>query len=99
MSTFWTFNNFIYVWLTTGAGPGLYTDVLATEVYIKAFIDGRLGYSVMRLGSVAIALLILFSTISAQTPSAFSSRRPHIPFTMFSVIFLASPSSIIVLSR
>ena len=39
MSTFWTFNNFIYVWLTTGAGPGLFTDVLATEVYIKAFID------------------------------------------------------------
>jgi len=45
MSTFWTFNNFVYVWLTTGAGPGYYTNVMATEVYIKAFIDGRLGYS------------------------------------------------------
>ena len=45
MSTFWTFNNFVYVWLTTGAGPGLFTNVMATEVYIKAFIDGRLGYS------------------------------------------------------
>ncbi|OJY32382.1 MAG: hypothetical protein BGP06_10485, partial [Rhizobiales bacterium 65-9] len=40
MSTFWTFNNFVYVWLTTGAGPGLYTNVMATEVYIKGFIDG-----------------------------------------------------------
>jgi multiple sugar transport system permease protein len=44
-STSWTFNNFVYVWLTTGAGPGLFTNVMATEVCIKAFIDGRLGYS------------------------------------------------------
>ncbi|MGG5820400.1 carbohydrate ABC transporter permease [Falsiroseomonas sp. HW251] len=45
MSTFWTFNNFIYVWLATGAGPGTLTNVMATEVYIKGFIDGRLGFS------------------------------------------------------
>jgi hypothetical protein len=38
-------NNFIYVWLTTSAGRGLFTNVLATEVYIKAFIDGHWGYS------------------------------------------------------
>ncbi|WP_311031310.1 carbohydrate ABC transporter permease [Mesorhizobium koreense] len=45
MSVFWSFNNFVYVWLATGAGPGTYTNVLATEVYLKAFIDFRLGYS------------------------------------------------------
>lgn len=45
MSVFWTFNNFVYVWLSTGAGPGTFTNVLATEVYIKAFVDFRLGYS------------------------------------------------------
>ena len=28
-------NNFIYVWLTTSAGRGLFTNVLATEVYIR----------------------------------------------------------------
>ena len=45
MSVIWTFNNFVYVWLATGAGPGTFTNVLATEVYIKAFIDLRIGYS------------------------------------------------------
>jgi multiple sugar transport system permease protein len=62
MSTFWTFNNFIYVWLTTGAGPGLYTDVLATEVYIKAFIDGRLGYS-SAVGVLMAAIMAVFGLV------------------------------------
>jgi multiple sugar transport system permease protein len=44
-SVFWTFNNFVYVWLATGAGPGTFTNVLATETYIRAFVDFRLGYS------------------------------------------------------
>jgi len=43
--TFWTFNNFVYVWLATGAGPGRYSNVLATEVYLRAFVDFELGYS------------------------------------------------------
>ena len=45
MSVFWSFNNFVYVWLATGAGPGTFTNVLATEVYLKGFVDFRLGYS------------------------------------------------------
>ena len=45
MSVFWSFNNFVYVWLSTGAGPGTFTNVLATEIYLKAFVDFRLGYS------------------------------------------------------
>ena len=45
MSVFWSFNNFVYVWLATGAGPGTFTNVLATEIYLKAFVDFRLGYS------------------------------------------------------
>ncbi len=44
-SVFWTFNNFVYVWLATGAGPGTFTNVLATETYMRAFVDFRLGYS------------------------------------------------------
>ena len=62
MSTFWTFNNFIYVWLTTGAGPGLYTNVMATEVYIKGFIDGRLGYSAAA-GVVMATVMTIFGLI------------------------------------
>ena len=62
MSTFWTFNNFIYVWLTTGAGPGLYTNVMATEVYIKAFVDGRLGYS-SAVGVLMAAIMAVFGLV------------------------------------
>jgi multiple sugar transport system permease protein len=62
MSTFWTFNNFVYVWLTTAAGPGLYTNVMATEVYIKAFIDARLGYS-SAVGIVMAAIMVAFGIL------------------------------------
>ncbi len=62
MSTFWTFNNFVYVWLTTGAGPGLYTNVMATEIYIKGFIDGRLGYSAAA-GIVMASIMTIFGLI------------------------------------
>ena len=62
MSVFWTFNNFVYVWLATGAGPGTFTNVLATEIYIKAFVDFRIGYSsavgiVMAIVMAAFAIL------------------------------------------
>ena len=62
LSTFWTFNNFVYVWLTTGAGPGLYTNVMATEVYIKGFVDGRLGYS-SAVGVVMAAIMTAFGLL------------------------------------
>ncbi len=62
LSTFWTFNNFVYVWLTTAGGPGLYTNVMATDVYIKAFIDGRLGYS-SAIGVVMAALMTAFGLV------------------------------------
>ena len=59
MSVFWTFNNFVYVWLATGAGPGTFTNVLATEIYIKAFVDFRLGYS-SAVGIVMAVVMALF---------------------------------------
>ena len=59
---FWTFNNFVYVWLATGAGPGLYTNVLATEIYIKGFIDFELGFS-SSLGMVMAAIMAVFGII------------------------------------
>jgi multiple sugar transport system permease protein len=62
MSTFWTFNNFVYVWLTTGAGPGYFTNVMATDVYIKAFIDGRMGYS-SAVGVVMAVLMLSFGLV------------------------------------
>ncbi len=56
---FWTFNNFVYVWLATGAGPGLFTNVLATEIYIKGFIDFELGFS-SAVGMVMAAMMAVF---------------------------------------
>jgi multiple sugar transport system permease protein len=62
MSVFWTFNNFVYVWLATGAGPGTYTNVLATEVYIKAFVDFRVGYS-SAVGMVMALIMAVFGVV------------------------------------
>jgi len=59
---FWTFNNFVYVWLATGAGPGLFTNVLATEVYIKGFIDFELGYS-SAVGMVMSLLMLVAGVV------------------------------------
>jgi len=62
MSVFWTFNNFVYVWLATGAGPGTFTNVLATEVYIKAFVDFRIGYS-SAVGIVMAIVMAVFGVV------------------------------------
>jgi multiple sugar transport system permease protein len=62
MSVFWSFNNFVYVWLATGAGPGTLTNVLATEVYIKAFVDFRLGYS-SAIGMVMALVMAVFGAV------------------------------------
>ena len=62
---FWTFNNFVYVWLATGAGPGLFTNVLATEIYIKGFIDFELGFS-SSVGMVMAAIMAVFGMMAAS---------------------------------
>jgi multiple sugar transport system permease protein len=62
MSVFWSFNNFVYVWLATGGGPGTFTNVLATEVYIKGFVDFRLGYS-SAIGMVMAVIMGLFGIL------------------------------------
>ena len=59
---FWTFNNFVYVRLASGAGPGLFTNVLATEIYIKGFIDFELGFS-SSVGMVMAAMMAFFGLI------------------------------------
>ncbi|MCV6575171.1 MAG: sugar ABC transporter permease [Cohaesibacter sp.] len=62
MSVIWTFNNFVYVWLATGAGPGTFSNVLATEVYLKAFVDLRIGYS-SAIGVVMAVVMALFGAL------------------------------------
>ncbi len=58
MLIFFSFNNFVYVWLATGAGPGLMTNVLATEIYIRAFVDLNLGLS-SAVGMVMAAFMMV----------------------------------------
>jgi len=65
LTTIWTFNNFVYVWLATRGGPGDYTQVLATQMYTTSFVDYRMGAGaavgvVMSLIMFAFALIYFF---------------------------------------
>ncbi len=64
--TIWTFNNFVYVWLTTRGGPGNFTQVLATLVYLEGFTNYRLGYSAA-IGMGMTFIMVLFSLIYFRT--------------------------------
>ena len=65
---FWTFNNFVYVWLTTGGGPGRYTNVMATDVYLRGFVDFQLGISAT-IGMVMAVAMGLFGLVYARIGS------------------------------
>lgn len=60
LTTIWTFNNFVYVWLTTRGGPGDFTQVLATRVYSAAFIDYRFGMAAA-IGVFMSVIMLLFA--------------------------------------
>jgi multiple sugar transport system permease protein len=60
MTVIQTFNNFVYVWLSTGGGPGSYTQVLATQLYSAAFIENKLGQGAA-IGIVMSAVMALFA--------------------------------------
>lgn len=60
--TIWSFNNFLYVWLTTRGGPGESTHVLATQMYTEAFVNYKLGYGAS-VGVFMSAVMLLFSIL------------------------------------
>lgn len=62
LTVIWTYNNFVYVWLTTQGGPGNYTQVLATQVYTEAFTNYRLGYGAT-VGVLMIVTMLVFALI------------------------------------
>jgi multiple sugar transport system permease protein len=64
--TIWTFNNFLFVWLTTRGGPGNYTQVLATHMYTEAFVNYRLGYGAT-IGVAMTAVMAVFALIYFRT--------------------------------
>ena len=64
--TIWTFNNFLYVWLTTRGGPGQATQVLATQMYTEAFINYRLGYGAA-VGVLMSVIMLVFAVAYFNT--------------------------------
>jgi multiple sugar transport system permease protein len=66
LTVIWTYNNFVYVWLTTQGGPGNFTHVLATEMYTEAFTNYRMGYGAA-VGVLMSAIMLIFSIIYFQT--------------------------------
>jgi multiple sugar transport system permease protein len=62
MLTIWTFNNFVYVWLTTRGGPADLTHVMGTMVYYQSFIEYRLGYGAT-FGVLMVAFMAVFAVL------------------------------------
>jgi multiple sugar transport system permease protein len=71
LSFIWTFNNFVYVWLATGGGPGTFTQVLGTAIYAQNFVSfnvGR-GAAIATVGTVLVLLVMTVYFIIAQRSS------------------------------
>jgi len=57
-----TFNNFSFVYLSTGGGPYESTQVLANYVYEQAFQSYALGYAAS-IGSVMLVIMLVFTIV------------------------------------
>jgi len=57
-----TFNNFSFVYLSTGGGPYDSTQVLATYVYKQAFESYALGYAAA-IGSIMLVIMLVFTVV------------------------------------
>lgn len=68
-----TFNNFVYVWLITGGGPGTFTTVLATELYSTAFFGNDLG-GAAAIGLVMTAIMAVFAVMYMRVTSKEGER-------------------------
>ncbi|WP_022886580.1 carbohydrate ABC transporter permease [Glaciibacter superstes] len=62
LTTIWTFNNFIYVWLSTKGGPGTFTEVLGTAIYREAFVDYDVGRA-SALSLLATLVMAIFAVV------------------------------------
>lgn len=56
----WTFNNFDFIFLSTGGGPVDATQVLPVYIYRKAWHGFEMGYA-SAIGLVMLVILLLFS--------------------------------------
>lgn len=58
----WTFNNFDFIFLSTGGGPVNVTQVLPVYIYIQAWHHFSMGYA-SAIGLVMLIILLLFSFV------------------------------------
>jgi multiple sugar transport system permease protein len=65
------FNNFVYVWLTTGGGPGYETQVLATAMYSAAFVNYNLGAG----AAIGVVMSLMMGAVGVAYYALFSRRR------------------------
>jgi multiple sugar transport system permease protein len=68
MTVIQTFNNFVYVWLSTGGGPGTYTQVLATQLYSAAFVANSLGEGAA-IGLLMSLVMAVFALVYLRVTS------------------------------
>jgi multiple sugar transport system permease protein len=65
LTTIWTYNNFVFVWVATGGGPGDYTQILATQLYTEAFINYRFGVGAS-IGVLMSLIMAVFAILYFQ---------------------------------
>ena len=61
----WTFNNFDFVYLSTGGGPVDVTEVLPTYVYRLSWTQYDLGYA-SSIGTVMLVILMIYFIVYMQ---------------------------------
>ncbi|MGC4151609.1 MAG: sugar ABC transporter permease [Propionicimonas sp.] len=57
-----TYNNFVYVWVSTRGGPGDATQVLGTTIYKQGFVEYDIGLS-SATAVVGIAIMAVFAVL------------------------------------
>lgn len=62
----WTFNNFDFIFLSTGGGPVDATQVLPVYLYLTSWHDFEMGYA-SSIGLVMLVILLLFSFAYMRT--------------------------------
>jgi multiple sugar transport system permease protein len=64
LRTMWIFNFFDLIWLLTGGGPARSTSILPIEIYLRSFLDYRMGeaasMAVIEFLILAVLVAILF---------------------------------------
>ena len=57
-----TYNNFVYVWVSTRGGPGDATQVLGTTIYKQGFVEYDIGLS-SATAVIGILIMAVFAVL------------------------------------